>query len=74
MSLFKAVQFDIQTCEPTGWESLFQAENITQAVLKCLYVERLDNSRASISPHNDKIVYNHMRGYAFVIKKDCSKQ
>jgi hypothetical protein len=65
--LFKASEYN-NDIEKTGNEEIYSAENIDEAVQKCLYTKRLRDASAFVGP-SGRVVHTRHRSWAVTTEK-----
>lgn len=61
--IYKAIEFDKETCQTTGRQEFYNAKDIDEAVGQVLYTRQLGNGSAFIGP-TGRVVYCGNLGYA----------
>lgn len=59
MSTFVAVEFRVADVEPTGRQEIYEAENLEEAVAKCLYTRKLTNGNACLGTTKSVVRVGH---------------
>ena len=66
MRLYKATQFNADTCEQTGAVEYYMADSAMEATYNCLYTHGLKSGKSFVGP-TGRVVYSLGMGYAITL-------